>query len=62
MRSLALCVTFEGIIPTRVMAGFQSTLGQPMTHPIPTPLTGTQAQTIWVDARPGIYTLLWEWD
>lgn len=62
VRSLALCVTFEGIIPTRVMAGFQSTLEQPMTHPIPIPLNGTQAQTIWVDARPGIYTLLWEWD
>ena len=63
VRTLGLSVSFDpGTLPTRVTSGFQSVMGQPPQAPLPVPLTGTQTQAVWVDARPGVYSLMWEWD
>ncbi|QIK71985.1 hypothetical protein G7070_06540 [Propioniciclava coleopterorum] len=63
VRTLGLCVTFSpGATPARVVAGFQSAMDQPLTHPSVIPQNGHQAQSIWVDAKPGVYSLQWEWD
>ena len=51
-----------GTVPARVSSGFQASMGQPPEHPTPIVVTGAQTQAVWVEARPGVYSLMWEWD
>ena len=63
VRTLGLSVSFDpGTVPARVSSGFQASMGQPPEHPTPIVVTGAQTQAVWVEARPGVYSLMWEWD
>lgn len=63
VKTLALCVTFSPeAVPTQVLAGFQTGMDQPQVNPTVVPTTGHELQSVWVDAKPGVYSLQWEWD
>lgn len=64
VKSLSLGVRFHpSTLPTQVRAGVQSAMeeGEP-EDTIPVPLARNEAQFVWTDARPGVYSLFWEWD
>ncbi|MDO5534654.1 MAG: hypothetical protein Q4F65_08390 [Propionibacteriaceae bacterium] len=64
VKALSLAVRFApSSLPTRVHAGIQAEMedDQPTTT-IPVPLARNEAQFVWTDAKPGVYSLHWDWD
>lgn len=64
VKALTLAVRFTpGAVPVSVRAGVQPALeeAEPAdTQPVP--LSRNEAQHVWTDARPGVYSLFWDWD
>ncbi|TBT83351.1 hypothetical protein ET989_11730 [Propioniciclava sinopodophylli] len=64
VRALSLAVRFSpSALPTRVRAGVQPGLedAEP-SETVPVPLARNEAQFVWADAKPGVYSLHWDWD
>ena len=63
VRSLGLCVSFtDPALPVRVRSGFHHAMNEPAAEETEIPQSNGQAQAIWADAKPGVYSLNWEWD
>lgn len=63
VRSLGLCVSFTApTLPTRIQAGYHHAMNEPAAEETDIPQTGSQAQAFWIDAKPGVYSLNWQWD
>ena len=64
VKALSLAVRFHpSAIPTSVRAGVQPALAEEEPDETqPVPLARNEAQMVWTDAKPGVYSLFWDWD
>lgn len=64
VKALSLAVRFDpSAIPTSVRAGVQPSLeDEEPADTLPVPLARNEAQMVWTDAKPGVYSLFWDWD
>ena len=64
VRVLSLMVTFDrAALPARVQARTLDAIDdEEPTTSFDVPLTLTEAQVVRVDARPGVYSLYWDWE
>ena len=64
VKALSLAVRFDpSAVPTNVRAGVQPSLEEEEpADTVPVELARNEAQYVWTDARPGVYSLFWDWD
>lgn len=63
MKLLSLGVTFHpDAVPSAVRSGFMAATDDTLTDVADVVLTRNEAQVAWTDPRPGLYSLLWDWD
>lgn len=63
VKVLSLGVTFHpDAVPRGVRSCFQATTGSEMIDVADIVMTRNEAQVVWTDARPGVYSMLWDWD
>ena len=63
VKVLSLAVRFDPTaIPVSVRAGVQPSMDDEPTETVPVPLARNEAQYVWTDAKPGVYSLFWDWD
>lgn len=63
VKVVSLGVTFDpAAVPARVWAAIAPTMYDDATETSSVALSGTEIQAVWTDARPGVYSLNWEWD
>ncbi|MFT3876238.1 MAG: helix-turn-helix transcriptional regulator [Propioniciclava sp.] len=65
LKTLTMVIHFHpDALPSRVLAGVQDSMDDDdaPTTTVSVPLSGTQAQHVWTDAKPGVYSMVWEWD
>ncbi len=64
VKALSLAVRFEpSALPTSVRAGVQPSMEDvEPAETVPVPLARNEAQFVWADAKPGVYSLYWSWD
>ena len=64
VKALSLAVRFDPLaVPTNVRAGVQPSLEEEEpADTVPVELARNEAQYVWTDARPGVYSLFWDWD
>lgn len=64
VKVLSLGVRFDPhILPRHVFASFRATIEEEEPREtIPVELARNEAQFVWAEAKPGVYSLSWEWD
>lgn len=63
VKLLTLCVRFaEGVLPASVSASVAAQLDEEATQTTPVEMARNDVQYVWTDAKPGVYSLHWDWD
>ena len=64
VRALSLAVRFTpGVLPSHVFASVRAAIEEEEPREtLPVELARNEAQFVWADAKPGVYSLSWDWD
>ncbi len=65
MKTLTMVITFHpDAQPARVRTGVQESMNDEdmPTDTVDVPIRAGEAQHVWADPKPGVYSMLWEWE